>query len=81
MYIQQEFGSPFPKAPLKILTQFLKGKTGKQCSGSQFSSSLHDFDKFFQLFGNDSFIYLDKQFAHLKHLNLALRITPEKKDQ
>lgn len=26
MYIQQEFGSLFPKVPLKILTQFLKGQ-------------------------------------------------------
>lgn len=81
MYIQQEFGSSFPKVPLKILTQFLKGKTGKQCSGSQFSSWLHDFDYFFQPFGNDSFLYLYKQLVHLKHLNLALRIRPEKKDQ
>lgn len=79
MYIQQEFGSSFPKVSLKILTQFLKGKTGKQCSDSQFFSCLHDFEIFFQLFGNDSFPYLDKQLVHLKHLNLALRITPEKK--
>lgn len=58
-----------------------QGPTGKQCSGSHFSSWLHDFDKFFQLFGNDSFLYLYKQLVHLKHLNLALRVIPEKQDQ